>query len=281
MTIKLVTDSTCDLPPTLLDDLQIQVIPINIQFGAKAYKENLTITPDIFYQKIAFSNLLPKTSQPAVGEFVEMYIALAETADEILSIHLTSKLSGTYQSAKLAASIVANKVKVSVIDSLAGSAGLGWMVHEAAHLIDQGKSTREIKRHLEAKRESISIFFVIDTLKYAQMSGRVGKLRSVVGALLNIKPIIGLEKGLIDVSDKTRSHKNAMQRIVALTKEKIQDRPVNVAVVHAQAAKRAETLLDLAQSNLTVRETFIQDVAISLATHFGPGTLGLVAYPTQ
>lgn len=281
MTIKLVTDSTCDLPPTLLDDLQIQVIPINIQFGAKAYKENLTITPDIFYQKIAESNLLPKTSQPAVGEFVEMYIALAETADEILSIHLTSKLSGTYQSAKLAASIVANKVKVSVIDSLAGSAGLGWMVHEAAHLIDQGKSTREIKQHLEAKRESISIFFVIDTLKYAQMSGRVGKLRGVVGALLNIKPIIGLEKGLIDVSDKTRSHKNAMQRIVALTKEKIQDRPVNVAVVHAQAAKRAETLLDLAQSNLTVRETFIQDVAISLATHFGPGTLGLVAYPTQ
>lgn len=281
MTIKLVTDSTCDLPPTLLNDLQIQVVPINIQFGAQTYKENLTITPDIFYQKIAENELLPKTSQPAVGEFVEMYSALAETADEILSIHLTSKLSGTYQSAKLSASIVANKVKVSVIDSLAGSAGLGWMVYEAAHLIDQGKSTGEIKQHLEAKRESISIFFVIDTLKYAQMSGRVGKLGSVLGAILNIKPIIGLEKGLIDVSDKTRSHKNAMQRIVALTREKVRDRPVNVAVVHAQAAARAETLLDLAQSNLNVRETFIEDVAISLATHFGPGTLGLVAYPIQ
>ena len=279
MTIKLVTDSTCDLPQALLNKLQIQVAPINILFGSEAYKENVTITPEVFYQKIAEGNRLPKTSQPAAGEFVEIYSALAETTAEILSIHLTSKLSGTYQSACLAASMVAERVKVSVIDSLAGSAGLGWMVYEAAGLIDRGRSSGEITDQLEAKRESISIFFALETLKYAQMSGRVGKLRSVLGTLLNVKPIIGLEQGLIEVVDKTRSHKSAMQHIIALTREKVQDKPVQVAVVHAQALEQAETLLALAQAGLNVQNTFIQNLAISLAVHFGPGTLGLVAYP--
>jgi DegV family protein with EDD domain len=285
MTIKLVTDSTCDLPQHLIDALRIQVVPINIQFGATTYRENVTLSPDQFYHKVAVEGLLPQTSQPAVGDFVETYRNLAANggagADGILSIHLTSKLSGTYQSAKLAASMVRDQVKVTIIDSLAGSAGLGWMVYEAAQLIKLGRALPEIQTHLESKRDGISIFFAVDTLTYAQMSGRVGKLGSVLGTLLNIKPVIGLSHGLIDVTGKVRSRRAAMERIVALTAEKVQHKPVNVAVVHALAPDRAEMLLEQAIGALNVQETFVKDVAISLAVHFGPGTLGLIAYPME
>ena len=242
-------------------------------------KKTLTINTADFYTKIDESGSLPKTSQPAVGDFVETFRRLGQNGDEIISIHLTSKLSGTYQSAKLAASLVAETVQVTVIDSLAGSAGLGWLVYEAANLIRQGFSTIDIVRILENKRTQISIFFAIDTLEFAQLSGRVGKLGSVVGTLLNIKPIIGLNNGLIDVVDKVRSKKAATARILDLTQDKIEDRPIYLAVVHAQAEDRAEHLLSLASERFNIEMSYIKDVAISLAVHFGPGTVGLIGYP--
>jgi len=281
MTIKLVTDSTCDLPSALINELDIHIVPINIQFKTTSYKENITITPDEFYQKIIQNNTLPKTSQPAVGDFLHLYKALSKTTGQIISIHLTSKLSGTYQSATLAAAMVQNQVNVTVIDSLAGSAGLGWMLYDAANLIAQDQSITAIKKHLEAQRDKITIFFAIDTLQFAQMSGRVGKLGTLLGTLLNIKPVIGLENGLIDVHDKVRSKKAAIEQIVALTQEKVQDHPVNLAVVHAQAAERAKTLMDIAKPTMNVQNTYIKDLAISLAVHFGPGALGLITYPAS
>ena len=278
MTIKITTDSTCDLPLNLLETYQINIVPINIQFGNTSYKENISITPTDFYTQIEEDGILPTTSQPSVGEFIEMYTSLAGQTDEIISIHVTSKLSGTYQSAKLAAEAVADKVKVYPIDSLAGSAGLGWMVYEAANLIAQGKSALEIQKQLDANSTKISIFFAVDNLKFAQMSGRVGKLTSALSSILSIKPIIGLKAGLIDVHSKVRSNKVAMKRIVDLTKEKVKDNPVNVGVVHALAPDRAEDLMGLAKTNLNIQNAFITDIAISLAVHFGPNTLGLVAY---
>ena len=249
MIIKLVTDSTCDLPLHLIDALDIKIVPISIQFGASTYLENVTLSAEQFYQKVAVEGLLPQTSQPAVGEFVETYQNLAAEADEILSIHLTSKLSGTYQSAKLAASMVQDQVKVTVVDSLAGSSALGWMVYEAAQLVKDGYSSSNIQAALEAKREDISIFFAVDTLKYAQMSGRVGKLTGVLGSLLNIKPIIGLNQGLIDVVEKVRSRRASVERIVALTADKVQLKAVNVAVVHALAPRPGRRVADTGQRN--------------------------------
>lgn len=281
MTIRLVTDSTCDLPAELAAQHQIYVVPINIQFGAVSYQENQTIGPAEFYRRIALDGLLPKTSQPSVGAFSAAYRSLADTATEILSIHVTAQLSGTYQSAVMAAAQLADRVKVTVIDSQAGSAGLGWMLHEAGQLIAAGRSVAQIQRHLEARRPQVSIFFAVDNLKFAQMSGRVGKLRTVLGTVLNIKPIIGLENGLIEVKDRVRSRKAARQRIITLTQNKVADRAVNLAVVHAQAPDQANRLLAQAGEQLNVRARFVKDVALSLAVHFGPGTLGLIAYPAD
>jgi len=279
MTIELVTDSTCDLPAPLFAEHDIHIVPVNIQFGAQTYRENVTISADEFYRRIESEGLLPKTSQPSVGEFVEMYSALAGDGVEIISAHVTAKLSGTYQSAVLAARQVADRVKVHVVDSKAGSAALGWMMVEASRLRSEGWPAAKIAARLEAQCARISIYFAVDDLKFARMSGRVGKLAGVIGSVLNIKPIIKLQDGLLDVCDRVRSRKAAVRRILDLTRAQVGDAPVHVGVVHAQAPNRAAALLAEARRALNVRESFSTDVAISLAVHFGPGTLGLNTYP--
>ncbi len=280
MTIKLVTDSTCDLPVTLLKKYNISVVPISIHFGTDAFLENVTIGPDTFYQKVRREGVFPKTSQPSVGEFAQMYRQLADSpTTEIISVHIGAKLSGTFRSAQLAAAKVADTVPVHVIDSMAGSAGLGWMMAEAGELISQGKSAVEIKSLLETKREAIAIFFALDNLQFAQLSGRVGKLAGFLSSVLNIKPIISLNDGVLAANHRARSVPNALRKIIILAEEKNGNTPVNVAAIHAVAPKRAHTLLEMARAHLNIQESFIGDLSISVAVHLGPGTVGLVAYP--
>ena len=279
MTIELVTDSTCDLPPGLPEKHNIHIVPVNIQFGAETYRENVTLSAEEFYRRIEAEGVLPQTSQPSVGEFAEAYRALAGEGVEIISAHVTAKLSGTYQSACLAAERVAGEVKVHVIDGMAGSAALGWMMVEASRLRSEGWPAAKIAARLKAQCPRITIYFAVDDLKFARMSGRVGKLAGVIGSVLNIKPIIKLEDGLLDVCDRVRSRKAAVRRILDLTRDHVGDSPVRVGVVHAQAPHRAAALLAEARRALNVREAFATDVAISLAVHFGPGTLGLITYP--
>lgn len=279
MTIELVTDTTCDLPAAMREEHRIHFVPINIQFGAETYRENVTLSPDEFYRRIEEEGMLPQTSQPSVGEFADVYNALAGEGVEIISAHVTAKLSGTYQSACMAAERVAGAVKVHVLDSMAGSAGLGWMLVEASRMRAAGHTAADIVARLEAQRPRLTIYFAVDDLKFARMSGRVGKLAGVIGSVLNIKPVIGLQEGLIDVRERVRSRKAAVRRILDLTREHVGDAPVRVGVVHAQAPDRAADLLAQAERTLNVQESFLTDVAISLAVHFGPGTLGLITYP--
>jgi len=282
MTVKLVTDSTCNLPPHLMALYDIHVAPVTIRFGMDTYKADVDIDTAEFYRKIAAGGILPQTSQPSTGEFAHLYNTLAdEGADEIISVHVAARLSGTYQSAALAAAQVSKRVRVYVVDSMAGSAPIGWMLVDAAKLIAQGRPAAEIVAHLEAQKTQTTIFFAVDNLKFAQMSGRVGRLTGVLSAMLNIKPVIGLEGGQINVLTKVRSNKAAMQQIVALTKERVKNNPLNVGVVHAQTPQRAKTLLKLAKAELNIQQAFIAEIRISLAVHFGPGTLGLTTYPFQ
>jgi len=279
MTIKLVADSTCDLPDDLLKKYDISIVPTHIIFGDQTFAENVTISADTFYNKVLQGAVFPKTSQPSVGEFTEMYRKLATDTDEIISAHVGAKLSGTYQSACMAAKEVSDVVKVHVIDSMAGSAGLGWMMIEAHKLIEKGKSTAEIRQYLEAKRNDIAIYFALDNLKFAQLSGRVGKLAGFLSSILNIKPIIGLNEGVLAATDRARSVQNSLKKIVDLTAEKLGDTLVNVGIMHALNPKRAQLLLDMAQNRLNIHEYFTGDLSISVAVHLGPGTVGLVAYP--
>ncbi len=280
--IKVVTDSTCDLPGEWVSRYDIRVVPINIQFGRETYREGVSIDQSTFYRKVDELGIIPTTSQPSAGEFREAYQSLADEADDIISIHVTAKLSGTTQSAELAADMVKDQVRVHVVDSMAGSAGLGWMVLDAAVMSERGASVEEILSRLETTRRRLTVTLALADLRYAQMSGRVGRLQGALASLLNVKPIIWLEDGLLDVQDRVRTRSRAVERMLAITRDAVgADTPVNVAAIHAEAPAEAEKLLELARESLNVRQTFVEDLAISLAVHFGPGTVGLVTYPAE
>ncbi len=278
--IKIVTDSTCDLPAEMYQRYDISVVPINIQFGTETYLDGVTIDRETFYRRIDELGILPKTSQPSAGQFEEHYIRLAAAgATDIISMHVTARLSGTYQSAQMAKEMVANRVRVHPFDSACGSAGLGFMALEAARMIEEGKGVPQILARLEAIRPRINIILTMKDLRFAQMSGRVGKLQSSLASLLNIKPLVALENGLIDVREKVRTRSKALSHMIEMMVERVgTSEAVNLAAVHAQAPEEGQALLEMAKAVFRCQETFLVDLATSLVVHFGPGTLGLVAY---
>jgi DegV family protein with EDD domain len=279
--IRIVTDSTCDLPEELMSLHDIHVVPIHIQFGAETYRDGQTIDQPTFYRRVEQDGMLPKTSQPPPGDFVRMYQAIVGPADEILSIHVTGKLSGTFNSAQLAAEELADRIKVHVFDSWAGSAGLGFMCLDAARMAEAGKSVADILKRLEATRPQVNHLFILANLKFAEMSGRVNKLQSALASLLNVKPIVQVEGGLMEVADQVRTRKKAIERVISIARERVGEAKVNLAVIHAQAPDEAALVLDQARRALRVGETFVHDLALSLAVHFGPGTLAVVTYPSE
>ncbi|MCB0223606.1 MAG: DegV family protein [Anaerolineae bacterium] len=278
--IKIVTDTTCDLPADLFDRYRISIVPINIQFGQTTLREGIDIQPDDFYRRIETTGSLPTTSQPSVGQFCECFETLAADGSEILAIHLTSKLSGTWQSATLAARQLADRVKVTVLDSMTSSVGLGLLVREAAQLVEAGWSLPQIVPHLEARRSQMAVFILLKDLRYARMSGRVGRIRETLASVLKVKPIIGVNDGALIPLERVRGQKQGIARMIALARETVGNAPVHLAVAHAIDRPQAETLLTQAQAQLNCRDTFIADLAMSLAVHFGPGSIGFVTYPT-
>jgi len=278
--IKIATDSTHDLPPDILQQHEIAVVPINILFGAESYLDGITIDRSTFYRKIDELGVLPKTSQPSAGQFVEVYDRLAaEGATDIISLHVGAKLSGTVQSAEMAKQVVAGRVRVHPFDSGGGSAGLGFMVLEALRMAEAGKTVADILARLEAIRPKINILLTVRDLRYAQMSGRISRLQASLASLLNINPIIVLRDGLLSVSGKARTQGRAIDQIVRLMTERLGTAvPVNLAAVHAEAPEAAQALLDRAKTLFDCRESFVTELAASLAVHFGPGTVGLVGY---
>ncbi len=278
--IKVATDSTCDLPAEFYEEYDITVVPINIQFGIETYQDGVSIDRPTFYRKIKETGKLPGTSQPSAGQFVSYYRkVMAAGAEDILSLHVTSKLSGTFQSAEMAKEMLAGQVRVHPFDSAGGSAGLGFMAVEAARMIRAGCSLPEILARMEVLRERISIVLVLKDLRFAQMSGRVGRLQSSLASLLNVKPIVILERGELDVGEKARSQRKAVERMLDIIAERVGAREaVNLAVIHAESPHEGAALLEQAEARFNCRETFIANLTTSLVVHFGPGTLGLVAY---
>ncbi len=278
--IRVLTDSTCDLPADYYREYDITVVPINIQFGTDTYLDGVTIDRRTFYSKIDDLGILPKTSQPSPRQFEQEYMRLAEGgATDILSIHVTAKLSGTCQSAELAKTTVTDRVRIHVFDSACGSVGLGFMAVEAARMAKAGQGVDEILQRLEVIRSRMQVILTVKDLRFAQMSGRVGKLQSSLSSLLNIKPVVALEDGLLDVVDKVRTQRKAVARMIAMIIERVgTEAPVNLAVVHALDPVEGQALLERASAHFDCQESIMADLALSLAVQFGPGTLGLIAY---
>ncbi|NOZ71148.1 MAG: DegV family protein [Chloroflexi bacterium] len=279
--IAIVSDSTLDMPPEWPKWPRLHIIPVHIRFGNTFYREGVDIDETTFYRRVEEEGSLPKTSQPNPSEFAELYRRLAPDYDAIISMHVTAKLSGTYQSAMTAAEMVKEEVEVHPFDTKAGSAASGFMADEAIDMIDGGASLEAVMQRLREIRDGIHLFLTPETLKYAVMSGRISALGSAVASLLKIKPLIVLQDGELIAGERVRTRTRAVRRLVEMMVDRVGNHPIRLAVVHAQAPAAAQTLAALAQEHLNCGEPLITTLATSVAVHLGPGTVGLVAYETR
>ena len=276
--IRIVVDSTADLTAELQTRYQITIVPINIQFGQETFRENVDLDRRAFYYKIEATHQLPKTSQPSPGAFIAAYRGIVAPGDSILSMHVTSKLSGTCQSAELAAKELRGEIEVTVLDSMCGSAGLGFMAVEAARMAEAGVGMPDIARRMEEIRPRVNIFLSPENLKYLQMSGRESNVQAVIGSMLSLKPIISLDNGLLHPAARIRTRTKALEHMLNLTRERVGDNKINLAIAHAESPADAAALMARAKQMFNIEESFVVDLATSLAVHFGPGCLGLISY---
>jgi len=277
--LHIVTDGAADLPPTWEQEFDIHVIPINIQFGEKTYLQFVDMGFDDFYRKIEETKTIPKTSQPSPHQFSEFYQKIAKPGETILSLHVTSKLSGTYASAVIAAGELKDKFNIITYDTAGGSMGIGFMCRAARQMDRAGKSVEEIIKHLDEVREKVQIILTLDKLDFARMSGRVGTLSAALASILNVKPIAVLKDGIVNMTDKVRTRKASLDRILEVGRQAFGGTPVHLGVVHARDLASGQALLEQAKKVFNVQSFELTDLSIALAINFGPGTVGLVLYP--
>ena len=280
--MRVIIDDAGDIPADLADELDIRIIPVNIMFGTEEFLSHVTMDHESFYKKVETVNdqNFPKTSQPTPYQYEELYRELIDQgADEILTVTVSERLSGTYASATTAARALEDQATFHVFDSQSGSAAQGLMAVQAARMARAGENAGAIKARLRQMRNSQSIYFLIDSLEFAVKGGRVGVLRSTMASLLNIKPIMKVEDGLIVEEGKVRTYKKAVAFIVDAVRNDVGDRPVKLAAIHSNDEEAGQALLEKARATLNSTEVFLVDMAISVAINLGPGALGLIAIP--
>ena len=279
--LRIVTDGAADVPAGWENEYDIKIVPINIHFGEKTFIQYVDMDFDGFYKEVETNKTFPKTSQPSPHQFAEFYKANYQKGETILSIHVTSKLSGTYASSVAAAEELKGEYNIVPFDSLGGSMGIAFLCRTARLMERAGKSVDEIVKALEALRGQVQIILTLDTLEFAKRSGRVGTLSAALASVLNVKPIALLENGLVEMVSKVRTRKVALERVIEMGKEKFGDRPVSIGVMHARDLESGNALLTEAKKHFNVKDAHLTDLSISLAINFGPGTIGLVLYPAE
>jgi len=271
--ICIVTDSTADLTPAQAESLGVTVRPLSVVFGDKVYLDGIDIRPETFYSMLASSSTLPTTSQPSPGEFIEVYERLfAKGYDTIISIHLSAALSGTSQAAKQAAEHLGKDIRV--VDSRSISVGVGVQVMAAAEAVKAGKSVDEVLEAIESSRRNHEVLFTLNTLEYLAKGGRIGRAKSLLGSLLNIKPIIRVDDGVYVDVGKARSQKQALDQIVQIFSDLARGRKVKrIAIAVGAATEAGLQLKDKLQAEFGVVPAF-SHVGPVVGVHTGPGTVG-------
>ena len=275
MVVRIVTDSTADLPQEVAGELGITVVPLTVFFGDEAYLDGVELDNATFYEKLAASKDLPRTSQPAPAAFQEAYQRLIdEGADAILSIHLSSKLSGTYQSACTARdSLSANtrKVPIEIIDSLSISVGMNYAIQQAASMAREGKSLEEIKARVADTLARSKILAVLDTLEYVRRGGRIGGASAMLGNMLSFKPIVSLKDGEVVPVERPRTRAKAYARIAQLASEMGEIEHVSIAQSNDEVGQQlSEVMKGVYHGELPAYR-----LGAVLGTHTGPGTAAI------
>ncbi len=276
--VRVVTDSTANLPKELAASLHVHVVPLRVLFGNEAYADGVDLTDEEFYRRLREAKVLPRTSQPSAGEFAEVYRRLAREGASVISIHISGKLSGTVASAE-AARLMLPEAEITVIDTLSVSMGLGLLVLRAAQAAQDGRSHGEIVQLVNQLSPRVRVMFVVDTLEYLQRGGRIGGAAALVGSLLSLKPILGVRDGRVEALEKVRTKAKAVERMLALMEEEVSaGARLHAAVLHGQAPAEAAALTERLKARFQPVEVFSSDVGPVLATHAGPGVVGIAFY---
>lgn len=282
--VFIVTDSTADIPQELVEKYQIHVVPLRVIIGQESYLDGIELSPAAFYEKLGNAKELPTTSQPSPAEFMNVYSELltAHPGSQIVSIHLSSAMSGTYQSALLGKSMLEEEqaADITVIDSKSASFGYGLLVVHAAKLAQAGKNAAEIEAEVYKLHQQRKLYFLVDTLEYLQKGGRIGKASAILGTLLNIKPVLSIdEEGVIYAVEKIRGQKKAMERIVQMFEQDFAGKRINIAVGHTANPSTAETFISLMQTRFDLDEVYYPNIGAVIGSHVGFGTIAVFVWP--
>lgn len=283
--IRVVTDSTADLNPELVERYGIKVVPLDVFIDGKAYKDKVDITNEEFYGVLRTSKDLPTTSQPSPSAFLDTYQKLAKAgAEHIISLHLSSDLSGTYQSSVLAAGMLQGQVQVHNFDSRTATMGLGLQVIAVARMIEEGRTIEEILKALDYIIQNEDLYFLLDSLDNLHKGGRIGKASHMVGSLLNIKPVLNLSNGVISAYEKVRGNKGnkALERLIGILAEKIDpSKKLYCTMGYCDNKETAEYIVERLKDRVDCDEFVYLQIGSVVGTHIGMGAVGMAFYQLE
>jgi len=274
--VKIVTDSSVYLPPEVIARYDIRVVPIKVAFGTEVYSEGVDITNEEFYQRLAKSDILPTTSQPPISDFTRVYTELAQQGHPILSIHISSKISGTINSV-IAARKSLPQAQIEIVDSL--SIAMGLLLAPAAKAAEQGQTLAQLKASIEKLNNCMNVIGALDTLDYLRRGGRIGGLKALVGTLLKIKPILTFEGGEPRLLAKVRTMPRAIDYILRFVEKRTEgSTSIYGAIRHTHVLEAALALEKALRAHFNWAELDLMEMGPVFGTHLGPGTVGLGFY---
>jgi DegV family protein with EDD domain len=270
--VRVVTDSTADIPADMIAALGITVIPSYVVFGSESYREGVELTKQQFYEKLRTTRVIPTTAAPPPAIYEETYRRLAQETGEIVSIHLASGYSGLYSSAAIAARNI-SQARITVVDSEQVTMGYGWMVVAAAESAQRGASAEQIVTLVEGMKPRSRVLAVLDTLEFLHRGGRVDWIQAMIGTLLRIKPIIEVAQGEVKLLERARTLQRSLGRLV----ERVWALgPLERAIVlHADAPDLAQRVADQLQIAVPGWDPLIDQAGVTIASHVGPGAVGI------
>ena len=275
--VAVVTDSTAYLPQDLINQYNITITPLSIIWGEINYQDGVDIQPGEFYKRLAISKDMPTTSQVTIASMKSAFEKVLEQGHDVLGIFISSKFSGTVQSAIQAREMIPNAAdRIVIVDSLTTTMAMGWPVLMAARAAQAGEDLMACQKVAETSRDNSGVMFVVETLEFLHRGGRIGGAQALFGTILNIKPVLEMRNGSIESVEKIRTKSKAMDRMIELAGERIGGRkPVRLATVHANAEAEALSLLEAARAQLNPIESYCCPLSPVVGNHAGPGTVAL------
>jgi DegV family protein with EDD domain len=276
--VAVVTDSTADLLPELATGNRVTVVPLTVNLDGRSYLDGIDISPADFYRRLQTTSSHPTSSQPAPGQFKEAYERLLADHDEVVSIHVSPKLSGTMSSAQQAAAMVGGE-RIHVLDSQFASMPLAALVLVAAARAARGGNASEILEDVTRVRETLRCYFAVSTLEFLRRGGRIGTAGALLGSVLQIKPILAIEDGEVVALERVRTQDRAIGRLIELAQSVDRGGGLCLVIGHAAAEPAARALAERLQG--IAESLIVQPLGPAVGTHAGPGTVGLAAYPAE